>query len=320
MVSPWLGHFLGTNFRYGYGSATDAETVADNNKEHVEGKTIIVTGSSSGLGFETARVLAKSGAHVVLACRRKSAADTAMQDIWSRHPQASLTFMPLDLASLSSVRRFAEEYVASGRPLHILINNAGVLAGNKRTQTSDGFETMFGTNHLGTFLLTELLLPVLKRSAPSRVVIVSSGAHAIAPPGGIRLDDPNYERGGYFKWTAYGQSKMANLLHARELDRRLRDAGVDVRANAIHPGCISTSLARNMSLVEWLLAQMFRPLYKTLSQGASTQVFVATDPRLRDVGGLYFADCIDQKTDRAEADDMELARRLWELSEKLVHS
>ncbi len=205
------------------------------------GKTFIVTGANSGLGYETTLALAGKGARVIMACRTESKANQAMDSIRRAHPQADLVFMPLDLSDLASVRAFAEAFAAQageqGPRLDVLINNAGVMALPYR-KTADGFEMQFGTNHLGHFALTGLLLPALIATPDSRIVNVSSGMHQF---GWMNWDDLQWER-RYNKWKAYGQSKLANLLFTYALHRRLEKAGLNVKALAAHPGYSSTHL------------------------------------------------------------------------------
>jgi NAD(P)-dependent dehydrogenase (short-subunit alcohol dehydrogenase family) len=285
----------------------------------LRGKICLVTGVSSGLGAETARVLAKAGATVIGGARDLAKARAALAGTDAEIGQ-------LDLASLSSVREFASWFGASHTKLHALVNNAGVMA-CPLSRTHDGFEMQFGTNHLGHFLLTALLVPRLLAGAPARVVSVSSSGHRIA---GVNLDDPNYERAAYSPWEAYGRSKSANVLLAVELDRRLRARGV--RANAVHPGGIMTELGRHLTpeaikeMTDRFAAR--GPIqWKQVPHGAATQVWAAVSPELEGVGGSYLEDVHiglpssgENATSgfAAHAVDPEIAARLWSLSEKLV--
>ena len=285
----------------------------------LRGKTILVTGVSSGLGAESARVFAKAGATVVGGVRDLEKARTALGG-------ADVDLGALDLTSLASVRAFARWFDARHRRLDVLVNNAGIMA-CPRGSTQDGFELQFGTNHLGHFLLTCLLVPKLIASAPARVVCLSSGAHRIA---GVDLEDPGYERRPYAAWEAYGRSKSANALFAVELDRRLRERGV--RANAVHPGVILTELGRHLTpdtMKEMTSrATSAGPMkFKDVPHGAATQVWAAVSPELDGVGGRYLEDVRLANPSRAESDtagyaahavDPEIAARLWTLSEKLV--
>lgn len=199
------------------------------------GRTAVVTGANSGLGYCTARELARHGARVVLGCRDQARGRTALDRIRAEVPDADLVLAPLDLADLASIRSFAEEYPPDG--LDLLVNNAGVMALPRRT-TADGFETQFGVNHLGHFALTGLLLPKLLARPGARVVSVSSGLHVLGNPD---FGDLNSER-AYHRWLAYGRSKSANLLFTHELARRAEAAGADLVATAAHPGYASTNL------------------------------------------------------------------------------
>jgi len=285
----------------------------------LRGKTIVVTGVSSGLGVETARVLAKAGARVIGAARDLDKARAALAS-------ADVELVRLDLTSLASVRECAAEIDARAPSLAALVNNAGIMA-CPLGRTRDGFELQFGTNHLGHFLLTGLLVPKLIAGSPSRIVCVSSRGHMIA---GVNLDDPNYKTATYDPWDAYGRSKSANVLHAVALDGRLRARGV--RANAVHPGGIMTELGRHLT-PEAIKAMTDRmasrgPIaFKQVPYGAATQVWAAVSPELEGVGGRYLEDVRISEPSRGDSDpsgfaahavDPEIATRLWTLSEKLV--
>jgi NAD(P)-dependent dehydrogenase (short-subunit alcohol dehydrogenase family) len=301
-----------------YGFDTTTDEVIDG--VELSGKVAIVTGSSTGLGAETARALAAAGAHVVLAARNRERTEAVAESIRANVAGADVEFGSLDLTSLDSVRAFAAWYRAEHDDLNLLVNNAGVMY-TPFEHTAEGFELHFGTNHLGHFLLTCLLVPELLAGAPSRVVNLSSGGHMGSD---VVWDDPNYERREYDKFAAYGQSKTANILFSVELDRRLGDRGV--HAYAVHPGMIATELGRYMTR-EDMTALMERakrgpsggmPPRKSLEQGAATTVWAAVAPELDAQGGTYLADC--QVTDQHApwARDPESAARLWALSESLV--
>ena len=269
----------------------------------------LVTGASSGLGLETARTLVDRRWDVVAAVRAASAAPDGCE------------VLELDLADLASVRRAAEEFGGRHDRLDVLVNNAGVMF-TPFSRTADGFELQFGTNHLGHFLLTRLLTPLLVRSAPARVVTLSSAGHVMSD---IHWDDPNYERRPYDKFEAYGQSKTANILFTVELERRLGPRGV--HAYAVHPGMVATNLARHMSrddLKEFLARRRpagseegaLPPLLEP-EEGAVTTLWAATSPELAGRGGVYLADCAVAEP-APYARDPDAARRLWELSERLV--
>jgi NAD(P)-dependent dehydrogenase (short-subunit alcohol dehydrogenase family) len=286
----------------------------------LHGTVALVTGASTGLGLETGRALATAGAAVTLTARSPERGEAAMATIRERNPDAVLECGVLDLTSLSSVESFAEWFSARHDRLDILVNNAGVMA-TPFERTADGFELQFGTNHLGHFLLTSLLSPLLIKGAPSRVVNLSSGGHKGSD---IIWDDPNYETRPYDKFEAYGQSKTANILFSVELDRRLRDRGV--RSYAVHPGMIATELGRYMTRDDFhALKERAKgspsgglPQRKSVEAGAATSVWAATAPELSSNGGVYCEDCAVSDQHAPWALDAESARRLWTLSEALV--
>jgi NAD(P)-dependent dehydrogenase (short-subunit alcohol dehydrogenase family) len=275
----------------------------------LSGRTIVVTGANSGIGLTAARGLAGAGAHVVLAVRDRGRGEQAAETV-----PGSREVRELDLADLASVRAFAE---ALDRDLDVLVNNAGVMA-VPAARTRDGFELQIGTNHLGHFALTNLLLPRIT----DRVVTVSSGAHRF---GAIRLDDLNWEHGDYQRWPAYGQSKLANLLFTLELQRRLAEAGSPVRALAAHPGWSATNLQSRTEnpLQQALMALVNRTLAQSDEMGGLSTLFAAT----QDLPGAAYVgpDGIAEQRGHpalvgrsARASDPETARRLWELSERLT--
>jgi NAD(P)-dependent dehydrogenase (short-subunit alcohol dehydrogenase family) len=296
-----------------YSAAVAFETTTDDVLRGVDltGRTAVVTGASAGLGLETARALASAGAHVVLAVRDRARGAAAAVRIGGATEVATV-----DLASLASVRAFADWFGTGHDSLELLVNNAGVMA-TPLLRTADGFELQFGTNHLGHFLLTLLLVPALRAGAPARVVTVSSAGHRASD---VDFDDPNYERRPYDKWEAYGQAKTANILFAVELDRRLAPFGV--RAFSLHPGMITTELGRHLSRDDY--AELGRraagrlPARKTVAQGAATTVWAATAPGLDDHGGAYLEDCAVSDAHAPWARDPVRAARLWRLSERLV--
>lgn len=261
-------------------------------KTDLSGKTAVVTGSNSGIGEVTARQLAKQGATVVLACRDRTLAEAAMQRIQKEVPKAQLETIPLSLSSLASVREFVERFTSVHNELHLLINNAGVM-NTPQGRTEDGFETQLGVNHLGHFLLTELLLPTLKRSAPSRIINLSSAFHdrAMGRPGDIHFDDLFFERSKYDGWTAYAQSKLANLLHAKQLAGRLEGTGVT--AVSVHPGWVRTGLMRH-SMPIWVQNWVMRPALSMFGQlepweGAQATLHAALSPDVPQQSGAFFS-------------------------------
>lgn len=319
----------------GFTAASTAEEVLDG--IDLSGRNVVVTAGHVGLGLETTRALANAGANVVVASRNPATAAAALAGI------AGVEIDQLDLIDPASVEAFAARYRDSGRPLHILINNAGIMGG-ELVRDSRGYEAQFATNHLGHFQLTRGLLPALRKAGGARVVEVSSWGHHLSD---IRWEDSHFER-EYDGMVAYGQSKTANVLFAVELDRQW--SGDGIRGYSLHPGgIVSTNLGPSFSLEDWramgLVDENDQPIIdpandmKTPQQGASTQVFAATHPRLADIGGVYLADndiapleadaqpvTVDLGSGPLEttpgvtgyAVDPESAERLWELSEKLL--
>jgi NAD(P)-dependent dehydrogenase (short-subunit alcohol dehydrogenase family) len=299
-----------------------ADTTTDQVLHGVDlsGRVALVTGASGGIGLETARALAAAGASVVLAARDARKTEAALRTIREQAPGAVLESLELDLASLAAVRRAAATFLARHERLHLLINNAGVMA-TPLQRTADGFELQLGTNHLGHFVLTCLLAPALLAGAPARIVNLSSGGHVISD---VHWDDPNFEHHDYDKWAAYGQSKTANVLFTVELERRLGPRGV--HAFAVHPGMIMTELGRYLTADDvHALQEMAKsapggglPPFKSIAAGAATTVWAATEPALERRGGSYLADCAVSDGHAAWAVDGDAARRLWEMSERLV--
>ena len=289
------------------------------------GRTVVITGANSGIGYEAARQLAAKGAHVVLACRDQAKGRGAIESITAAQPSASVELMELDLADLGSIRRFAAAARAASPALHVLCNNAGVMAIPHRT-TGDGFEMQFGTNHLGHFALTGLLLERLLATPGARVVTVSSGAHKF---GVMHWDDLQGQR-SYGSWRAYGQSKLANLLFTYELQRRLATAHAELISVACHPGYAATNLKaagprmQGSSIGEavWELAN--RLLAQSAAMGALPTLYAATAPDVQ--GGDYIGpDGFGEQwghpkkvRSNARSHDPEAQRRLWKISEQLV--
>ncbi len=288
-------------------------------------RTIVITGANSGIGLEAAKALAGAGAHVVLACRDPRRGDAALGAVRAAHPQASISCLPLDLASLASVRDFAKAFADRHARLDVLVNNAGVMAIPRRT-TADGFEMQLGTNHLGHFALTGLLLPSLLAAVGSRVVTVSSTAHR---GGRMRWDDLQGEQ-RYTRWSAYGQSKLANLLFCYELDRRAAAAGHPLLAAACHPGWSATELqyaGARMDGSRWMesaASALNRLFAQEARMGALPTVFAATAPEVRSgdyIGPDRFFETWGHPkkvSSSARSRDREAARRLWDISEALT--
>ncbi len=293
------------------------------------GRHAIVTGGYSGIGLETVRALASAGAKITVPARRPDVAKQALAAVKGDIETASM-----DLADLASVRRFTDDYVASGRALDILINNAGVMA-CPLARVGPGWESQFGINHLGHMAMTVALAPALRRAASPRVVALSSTGHIRS---GILWDDPTYQTRTYDKWEAYGQAKSANALFALEMDKRGRDTGL--RAFSVHPGGIFTPLQRHLSDEEmvalgWKAAdgsipERVKAMFKTPEGGAATAVWAATSPQLAGRGGVYCEDCdiaplatdASQRWEhcRSWICDDEGAARLWSISEKMLQA
>lgn len=286
----------------------------------LSGRTVLVTGVSAGLGVETARALSTAGAQVVGAARDLDKARAALGGL-------AVELVQLDLADLDSVRACAADVLERWPALHVLVNNAGVMA-PPLSRTAQGFELQLGTNHLGHFLLTRLLEPALLAGAPARVVNVSSRGHL---RGGMDFDDPHWHTRSYDKWQAYGQSKSANVLFTVELERRLGSRGV--HAYALHPGVIATELSRHLTHDDLAaLTSRGRPggggklTLVDVATGAATQVWAATAPELEGRGGLYLEDCAVAAPTPGDgsagfaphAVDADTAARLWEWSEREV--
>ena len=276
------------------------------------GRTAVVTGANSGIGLETARGLVRAGFHVVLLCRNAERAAAARADIEATVPGASTEIVLCDLSDLGSVRAAAAEIDERLERLDVLVNNAGItIRGGRRQETPAGLELMLAANHLGPFLLTNLLLPLLQASAPSRIVNVASDAHRW---GHLDLDDLQATRGyGCMGFPRYGETKLMNILTTRALARRL--AGTGVTANCLHPGAVSTNIGGPGRII----SAITRVVLKTPEQGARTSLHVATAPELADVSGSYFAGSkrADRKL-RPQARDDEAGERLWQASAELV--
>lgn len=286
------------------------------------GRTCVITGATSGLGLASARALARTGVRLVLAGRDTEKLAQVATEI-TADTGAEVHPVELDLTSLASVRTAGAVISEISPSIHILVNNAGVMF-TPLQRTADGFEMQFGTNHLGHFELTRILMPQLINADGARVVTLTSEGHRLAD---VDLDDPNWNEREYDKFAAYGASKTANILHAVELDRRLSNFGV--RAYAVHPGVVSTALVRHMTKDDYAAlgglsttgntepkdaAEMFADI-ATPERGASTQVWAATTTELED-GGLYLFDCAIRAA-APYAVDRKRATRLWELSEEL---
>jgi NAD(P)-dependent dehydrogenase (short-subunit alcohol dehydrogenase family) len=299
-----------------FGGSSTAEQVCRG--IDLTGKNALVTGANTGIGKETARVLALRGAHVTMGCRDQQKAEHARKDILrsakGRIDDDQLDLLDLDLNSLDATQASAEEYTSRRRPLHLLINNAGIMIPMER-RTEDGLEAHFGINHLAHFLFTNLLLDSLFAAGQARVVMVSSSAMGMATLTPA-LEDLNWEERRFSGFRSYGDSKLMNLMFARELDRRYGERGIV--ANALHPGVIATELARDQSLPFMLLGLFIMPFMKTADQGAATTVYVATSPDYERRGGLYFSNCREKRPDHKLALDDTACDDLWQRSCELT--
>ena len=311
------------------GSGFHAKSTAREVLEGIDlsGRNVVITGGYSGIGLEAVRALARAGARVTVPARREEAAAEALGPI-----DGNIEIAAMDLSDISSVKNFTQQYIDTGRPLHILINNAGIMACPLQ-RVGPGWESQFGVNHLGHMQLALGLLPALEKAGGARMVCLSSTAHIRA---GVRWDDPHFETDPYEKWTAYASSKSANALFALGADMRWRDKGI--RCFSVHPGGIFTDLQRHLPDEElvalgWKNADGTVPpaieaMFKTPEQGASTEVWAATAPALEGMGGVYCEDCDIAKLATEESQRWEHARpwichpekadHLWEISEKML--
>ncbi len=297
----------------------------------IDGSTVLITGGNTGIGKETARALASQGARVIITSRNAERGRKALAEIREGSGRDDVEVMSLDLASFQSIRAFAKEFTARFDRLDVLVNNAGVVKTNVRGETADGFELMFGVNHLGHFLLTDLLLDTIKASSPARIVNLSSHGYMLAAEG---LDFDDLQNEGDFKGFAlYGHSKLANIYFTSELARRLEGTGVTV--NALHPGFVKTELghvrpedreaqktAKKSKSAKSApsgpdMSKLPPPL--PVEEGALTSIYCASSPELEGVTGGYFDQRKAIDTNEVAA-DAEAARRLWEISEELVAS
>ncbi|XP_055918966.1 retinol dehydrogenase 12 isoform X3 [Eupeodes corollae] len=281
-------------------------------KNRIDGKVVVITGCNTGIGKETALELARRGAKIYMACRDPVRCEGARLEIIEKTKNENIFNRTLDLGSLESVRKFADKFLAEEPRLDILINNAGVMACPKGT-TKDGFDLQLGTNHLGHFLLTNLLLDSLKQSAPSRIVVVSSAIYLF---GKINKDDLNFEK-SYSKWGAYSQSKLANILFTVKLSELLH--GSQVTVNCCHPGVVKTELSRHIisGRTKSLLQPITSFFFKSPEAGAQTSLRLALDPALEKSSGSYYFDTIRCPV-LPKAKNKEMADYLWKVSEEMV--
>ncbi|XP_044469049.1 short-chain dehydrogenase TIC 32, chloroplastic-like [Mangifera indica] len=303
-------------------SGFSASSTAEEVTEGIDGTglTAIVTGATSGIGTETTRVLALRGVHVIMGIRNTAAARHIKEAIVKEIPNAKVDAMELDLSSMASVRKFASDFNNQGLPLNLLINNAGIMA-SPFMLSKDNIEMQFATNHVGHFLLTNLLLDTMKKTAQKsnregRIVNVASEAHRFAYREGIRFEKINDES-GYSSFGAYGQSKLANILHANELAKQLKEEGVNITANSLHPGSIVTNLFRYNGFIRGICNTVGKYVLKDVKQGAATTCYVALHPQVQGISGEYFSDSNLAKT-TAQGRDADMAKKLWNFSMDLT--
>ena len=280
----------------------------------MDGRTVLITGGNTGIGLETAVALARDGARVVFTTRNAQKGATALAEIRERSGSDTVDVMELDLARLASVHEFADRFAGQQDHLDVLVNNAGLLLGSRR-ETVDGYEMTFQVNHLGPFLLTQLLRDQLVAGDDARVVNVASDAHKAARRG-LDFDDLQSTK-KYRSYGVYGKSKLANILYTRELARRWNDTGVT--ANAVHPGFVASRFGRDGDsgkLTGWVFP-LLKPFALSPEQGAATQVYVASAPELAGITGGYWVKSAPAPPSAAAQDDA-AAARLWEISEQLV--
>lgn len=280
-------------------------------EQAMSGRVCLVTGATAGIGKVTARVLAEQGATVIGVGRNANKCAAVAEEIKTKAHNSAVEYLVADLSSMEAVRDLARRFKSKYNHLHVLVNNVGAYF-MSRHETVDGLELTFALNHLGVFLLTNLLLDTLKASAPSRIVNVSSAAHVGAR---LNFDDLQNRKGFGIGWPVYAQSKLANILFTHELARRLEGTGVTV--NALHPGFVASDFATNNG---WLV-KLARPLMDlgaiSVEEGAKTTLYLATRPELANVTGKYFVEQKEARSSSASYDD-ESARRLWKISEELA--
>ncbi|KAK3789413.1 hypothetical protein RRG08_005559 [Elysia crispata] len=284
-------------------------------KADLKGKTVIVTGANCGIGFYTALDFAKRNARVILACRDKIKAEKARQEIISLSQNSNVLVGLVDLCYMKSVKDFADKINSEESRLDVLVNNAGVVStGKPKEITDEGFETIFAGNYFGPFLLTNLLLDLMKKSAPSRIINVSSVVNKF---GTIDFDNLNAEKSFQFQ-KRYFDSKLAQILFTRELARRLEGTGVT--ANVLHPGSVASKLLRNLFILLRIPIEFFIKLFcKTAEEGAQTSIYLAVSEEVTDISGKYFVDSdIKESETNPLSRDKDIAKQLWDISESLT--
>jgi NAD(P)-dependent dehydrogenase (short-subunit alcohol dehydrogenase family) len=284
-------------------------------KRRIDGQVAIVTGSNSGIGFETAKDLARRGAKVILACRNVESAESACVEIRRETKNEKVVAKKLDLSSLASVRQFCKEILKEETRLDILVNNAGV-AGLRKSITDEKLESQFATNHFGPFLMTNILIGLMKKTESGRIVTVSSLAHNWTDK--LDLENLNSEK----KWepkVLYAKAKLCNILFTRELARRLKLAGLNnITANAVNPGGVKTAIFRHARKAFKYMIMVSQFFFKTPQEGAQPSIYLCVSEEVEGISGNYYADCKLEKSSKL-AEDMELARGLWEKSAEIVN-
>jgi NAD(P)-dependent dehydrogenase (short-subunit alcohol dehydrogenase family) len=281
---------------------------------NIDGKQVLLTGASRGIGHATALALAKQGANLSLLVRNRELGEKVIEEIRAQDSagKSRIDLFVADLSSMKDIRRVAAEFIAKHDRLDVLLNNAGAI-NMDRELTVDGYERTFATNHLGYFLLTTLLLDLLEKSAPARIINVASEAHRTS---GFDLDDLMFEKRGYSGFGAYGSSKLANILFTRELAKKLEGKGVTV--NALHPGVIASGFGRNnKGVFGFIMRNLAGPFLGSEESGARTSVYLATSPDVEGKTGLYFKSS-RESTPTEQARDDAAAARLWKASDELV--
>ncbi len=283
---------------------------AKSNEKRLDGVLAAITGGNSGIGLETVRELSRRGARILSLCRDVDKAEKVARDI-AKDTNGVIEVIKLDLASLKSVRECAERILEKEEKLDLLVNNAGVCLCSK-LKTEDGFDMHFGTNHLGHFLLTELLMPLVLKGDKPRIVSVSSKAHILTD---IHFDDLHFERRNYGKWNSYGQSKLANILHSKQLAKK----HPKIICCSLHPGTINTDASRHLNQdTFWSkpLLKMMKPFLMTCVEGAQTTIFCILDDKVK--SGVYYDEPRHEKRPSANARNEETAEKLWRVSQELV--
>ena len=284
--------------------------------KNLDGQVVIITGANTGIGLETARALAHCGATLVLACRSLQRTQPILTELQKQYGEKKILFIPLDLTDLASVKSFVTAFLEKFTRLDILINNAGVMAIPERQETRQGFEMQFGTNHIGHFALTAGLLRVLKSTPNSRVVCVSSMAHKsmcmLSGSGRIHFDNINFVK-NYDPWVVYSQSKLANVMFAKELNRRFESENVSCKVVSLHPGVVATELQRHQGCcMNCLKCCFISPV-----QGAQTTLHCALLDFDKLKGGAYFSSCQEESSSN-ESNNEQHQKQLWTLTEDLI--